>query len=195
MKSFRFLVLAIGILALQPLQAQKHLVILDAHYIPMTRQLGGTAGYFYKTSERRAAGLKVTYSGELAGEVKTDLQFNAWLFDAVQRYRLAKKRKSCFYVDAGVSVLVGMELRPPNPGLQPIDPVPQAEYESYVFYINHWHTSTQVAFGLATAWTWEYALTKKFSLGASLLLNPYFDVDGYLVAPLMLPSVRSAYLF
>jgi hypothetical protein len=178
-----------------PSVAQKNAVLLDPIFIP-TSQLpivGISAGYYRHVTPRRAYGVSALYVAALIGPKKNVSYQRFGLVDLVHQYRLWHKKRSGGYGALGLSTMWYTLKRPANPDYEPDASSPEA-YAKWQAYNSKPHWKTEHFMGFAAHFRWEYSLSKRWKLGAAMVLNPYFSKKlGFEL--FMMPTIHSACYF
>lgn len=178
------------------LSAQKNMILLDMHYVPLrgSSSMGATIGYYRQISERRSLGLKLLHNTNMVGLANGEHRRWSLLLDATQRFRLTKKRRANWFFDIGASVLADVVTIPPYKVVLE-EPVTPQQLQKYEAYAAQWHRNTKIAPGIAMSVDWNYYITPSVQVGINLLMNTYVYFGDFQICPAILPDLRITHSF
>ncbi len=115
--------------------------------------------------------------------------------DLVHRWtRRSKTGPSRWHFDAGLSVRSRIEKFPAHQIIECAVGMSEEDLREWTSYNSSSHTKVNIRPGFATAATWEYPVSRHFSLGFEVMANMYLSSKE---APefLAMPSVNASYRF
>lgn len=202
MKHFSILLPISLLLCCTNVFAQKNTLSLSASYLPVGDNPVSHAsfGYFRQIGGNQALGLKAMLSsnGLGADEDRTILTINN--LDLVHRWTFSKNnRASQWNFEAGVSTAWTVEKIPPydNWGFCGTGMTAEEMAEMQRYYeevLSKPHIERMSFVGLASAASWQVALTPRLGVGVGTIFNVYFSPkNGWQFLPM--PNLNFGYSF
>lgn len=182
--------------------AQKNTVHLAASFLPVGDNpvAHGAVGYFRQVVGNQSIGLKAMVSSDGLGTNanRSVLTFNN--MDLVYQWTISKnKRASQWNLEAGISKAWTVERIPPMQGYRICGTglTEQELLEMQNYYeevLSKPHVERTHLIGLASAASWQVALSKRVRVGAGTILNVYFSPEnGWTLLPM--PNLNMGYSF
>ncbi|MDO8368843.1 MAG: hypothetical protein Q7T20_18750 [Saprospiraceae bacterium] len=176
--------------------AQKNRLTAGLFYLPTCGEnvAHGSLGYFRTLEGKHSIGLKTSLSTDAMEVPKNYPRDYIVSTELVHRWSFrSMRRPSQWHLDAGLAVRSQIKKIPAHQFMECIMGMTEAELRSWEAYNSTSHVEASFRPGIATAASWEYALSEHFSLGFGVMANVYItqkEPNEFLIMPSLTTSYR-----